>query len=137
MTDNEKREIARKLRNIAEAQSLGVDPDELTRLADELDPPREWRAKWPEHRGCLIEMSPNDRLLMSGLAFKGQLLYTGAHKLNMIPHDGGPCPVDRKQSVVIYDGQRGVAPIHADFAEKYDWGEVEYYCPVDPVRVDL
>lgn len=103
-------------------------------LLDALAPPKDWRAKWPEHEGCLIHRHDTIETVDSEFCH-GKKLYTGAHKLNMIPHDGGPAPVNDDQMVFVFlaygnyfGGERAVT---------YSWTDVVAYCPIDPVRVDI
>lgn len=102
---------------------------------------KKYRAKWPGHKGCLVighDGTPRP------VAYKGNAglkLYTGPHTLNMVPHDGGPCPVNADQSVVVQyrNGRYNISLRSEDFlwSHEDDSYDIMYYCPVDPIKVDI
>lgn len=139
MTENERQELFYWKRK---AQQLEEDLlKTLRNNGDELEPQKEYHAQWPEHDGCLLEpkIGTYPWVLCSRVAH-GEILYTGPHKLNMVPHNGGPRPVSAEQTIVVQfrDGEYGAAS-----AKAFRWQhgnnnvDIVYYCPIDPVRVDL
>lgn len=142
MTDREKREMIQWLR--MKSVELETESPSTARLmndaANELsDQIKQYYAKWPEHRGCLISRptltgEPNTAF-MTAPVHEGELLYTGVHKLNMIPHNGSSqCPIDGGKTVFVRY-HNGI--LDAGSGVKFTWSNVKDYCPVDPVRVEV
>jgi hypothetical protein len=60
-------------------------------------------------------------------------------KITMIPHDGGPCPVDDQQSVLVQRkeyclvGSRDdwYCSEHIAYAGDIDWTRILTYCPIE------